>query len=106
MSKFILSSLFVFLNTKISVAANLNPLNFFSLFLIADSVCLSCSWYLKEFKISTSYVLAKSLKVCSLFCYLLYVFCSKKFTFFVSLYEGAVGFLPARTCKTLTLSML
>ena len=48
---------FVFLPSKTNVVTNLNPLNsvnnFFSLFLIADSVSLNCSSRLKEFKIST-----------------------------------------------------
>ena len=41
---------------KTNVVTNLNPLSpdiFFSLFSIADSVSLSCSSGLKEFKIST-----------------------------------------------------
>ena len=33
---------------------------------------------------------------------ILYFFGSKKFHFFVSLYEGVVGFLPAPTCKKIT----
>ena len=57
MSYFVLSSLSIFLNTKTSVVRNLNPLNsvnnFFSLFLIADSVSLICSSGLNEFKVST-----------------------------------------------------
>ena len=48
----------MFLSTKTSVVTNLNHVklinNFFSLFLIADPVSLSCSPELKEFKISTS----------------------------------------------------
>ena len=56
-SNFVLSSLSIFLKTKANVDTNLNPLQlknkFFSLFLIADSVSLSCSSGLKEFEIST-----------------------------------------------------
>ena len=56
-SNFVLSSLSIFLKTKTNVNTNLNPLQlknkFFSLFLIADSVSLSCSSGLKEFEIST-----------------------------------------------------
>ena len=47
----------LFLSTKSSVVTNLNSFisvnNFFSLFLIADSVSLSCSSRLKKFKTST-----------------------------------------------------
>ena len=57
LSNFVLSSFSIFLNTKTSVVMNLNPLNsdnnFFSLLLIVDSVSLSCSSGLKEFKTST-----------------------------------------------------
>ena len=46
-----------FFNSKNNVATNLNPLNsvknFFSLFLIADSVNLSSSSWLKEFQVLT-----------------------------------------------------
>ena len=51
------SSLLIFLNSKTNVATNLKPFDsddkFISLFLIADSVSLSCSSGLKEFKFST-----------------------------------------------------
>ena len=54
---FCLSSFSIFLSTKTSVVTNLDPLNsgnfFFSLFLIADSVSLSCSSGSKEFNFST-----------------------------------------------------
>ena len=54
---FYLHFLFIFLHTKTNFVTNLNPLssdnNFLSLFLIADSVSLSCSSGSKEFKIST-----------------------------------------------------
>ena len=57
LSNFTLSSLSIFLNTKTSIVTNLNLLNsdnnFFYLFLIANSVSLSCTSGLKEFKIST-----------------------------------------------------
>ena len=50
----VLLSPFFFLNSKTSVATNLKPFNSgnksISLFLIADSVSLSCSSRLKEFK--------------------------------------------------------
>ena len=49
---FVSLSLSIILNTNASVATNLNPLksinNFFSLFLIADLVSLSCSSRLKK----------------------------------------------------------
>ena len=35
------------------------------------------------------------------FCYF-YIYVKKKFTSFVLLYKGVVGFLPAPTCKTST----
>ena len=59
LSDFLLSSFSIFLNIKTNhVVMNLNQLNivnnFFSLFLTADSVSLSCSSGLKEFKISKS----------------------------------------------------
>ena len=53
---FVLSSFYVFLNTKSSVATNLNLLisdnKSISLFLIADSVSLSCSSGSKKSKLS------------------------------------------------------
>ena len=56
MSYSALSSFSIFLNTKTNVVTNLNPLNSdkgrFSLFLIADSLSLSCNSGFKEFKIS------------------------------------------------------
>ena len=56
MSYFVLSLLPIFLRTKTNIVTNLDPLNpdknLLSLFLIADSVYLSCSSVLKEFKIS------------------------------------------------------
>ena len=71
MSDFVLSSLSIFLSTWTSVDMNLNPLksdnNFFSLFLIADSVSLSCNSGLKEFPISTLWILAKPLQAGSNF---------------------------------------
>ena len=55
-SHFVLSSLSISFSTKANVVTNLNPLNsvniFFSLFSITDSVSLSGSFELKEFKIS------------------------------------------------------
>ena len=55
--KFYLASFSFFLNTKTSVATDLFPLysdkKLLSLFLISDSVSLSCSSGLKEFKTST-----------------------------------------------------
>ena len=52
-----LMSVEFFFNTKPNVATNLKPFNWvnksISLLLIADSVSLSCSSGLKEFKIST-----------------------------------------------------
>ena len=52
----LLSSLCIFLNSKTSVAMNLKPFNSdnksISLFLIVDSISLSCSSRLKELKIS------------------------------------------------------
>ena len=52
-----LSSLSIFLNSETSIVKNLKPFNsvnkFIALFLIADSVSLSCSSEVKEFKIST-----------------------------------------------------
>ena len=57
LSYFVLSLLSIFLNTTTNVVTNLNPLNsgnnYISLLLIADSVSLSCSSGLKEFKIPT-----------------------------------------------------
>ena len=54
---FVSSSFSIYLNSKTNVATNLKPLSSFNTclgnFLIADSVSLSCSSGLKEFKIST-----------------------------------------------------
>ena len=54
---FVTSSLSTFLNSKTNVATNVKLLNLYnksiSLFLIANSVSLSCSSGLKELKIST-----------------------------------------------------
>ena len=54
---FVTSSLSTFLNSKTNVATNVKLLNLYnksiSLFLIANSVSLSCSSGLKKFKIST-----------------------------------------------------
>ena len=59
---FVASSLSIFLKSIIKVVTNLNPLNLvnksFSLFLIANSVFLSRSSRLKQFKIFTLQVLA------------------------------------------------
>ena len=87
--------------TKTNV--NLNPFNadnnFFSSFLIADSVPLRCSSGLKKkFNIIRTWKIFKSTFS---FCYFHIFFNSKTFQFFiVSLYEGSVGFLPVPTCKT------
>ena len=52
-----LSSLSIFINSETSIVKNLKPFNsvnkFITLSLIADSVSLSCSSEVKEFKIST-----------------------------------------------------
>ena len=57
----VLSSLCIFLNSKTSVVTNLKPFNLDNksvIFLNVDSVFLSCSSELKEFKISALQELA------------------------------------------------
>ena len=85
MSYFVLSSFCIFLNIKTNFVTNLHLLNsdnnFFGLFLIADSVSLSCSSGLKEFKISTLWELAKPLKTCVRFVIFTF-FEFKKFSLF------------------------
>ena len=88
-SYFVLSSLSIFLITKTSVVTNLKPFNWankstISLLLIADSVSLSCSSGLKEYKILTLKELAKPLKVCARFVILTVFLLKIFFTFFVS----------------------
>ena len=61
-------------------------LRFISALLIADSVSLSCSSGLKEFKMSTLSELAKPLKACAGFDFFTFFFAYKIFTFFVSLF--------------------
>ena len=67
---------------------NLNQLNivnnFFSLFLTADSVSLSCSSGLKEFKISTSQ-LASPLKACAHFIVFTFVLFKKNLLFCITI---------------------
>ena len=57
MHTMVLSLVSIFLNSKTSIVTDLKPFNSdnnsISLFLVADSVFLSCSSGLKEFKIST-----------------------------------------------------
>ena len=88
MSYFVLSSHFIFLNTETNTVINLNPFNSdnksISLLLILDSVSLSCSSRLNEFKVSLLCELAKPLKACFRFTSSTFFF---NFTFFVSLYK-------------------
>ena len=86
LSYFVLSLLFIFLNTKTNVVTNLtSDNNSIRLLLIANSVSLSCSSGLKILKISTLQVLAQPLKAYALFVIFTF-FRFKKFTvFFVSL---------------------
>ena len=57
MHTMVLSLVSIFLNSKTSIVTDLKPFNSdnnsISLFLVVDSVFLSCSSGLKEFKIST-----------------------------------------------------
>ena len=57
MHTMVLSLVSIFLNSKTSIVTDLKPFNSdnnsISLFLVADSVFLSCSSGLKEFNIST-----------------------------------------------------
>ena len=65
MSYFVLLSFSAFFITNTSVITNLNPLNSVINSLVADSVSLICSSWLKEYKISTLKKLAKPLKACA-----------------------------------------
>ena len=84
MSYFVLSSLFIILNTKPNVDTILKPFNLgysFSAFvLIADSVSIICSSGLKEFKIST---LKARLKACQ----------NQKYVLLLSLFKKCWPFL-------------
>ena len=77
------------------------------MFLIADSIFLSCSSGLKEFKISTLYkYLHKLYKyvIILIFLHFYSLFFMKTFSrFVVLLYKGVVGFIPISSYKNISI---
>ena len=103
---FVLSSFFIFLNSKTYVVTILEPFNSInksiSLILIANSVSVSCISWLKKFKISTLQVLAQPLSVCDRFViFAIFTLLFKFLSFVVSLYKAVVGFLHVLDFNTL-----